>query len=272
MTLDDLFEIALARSEWGTNLPDRVRALVFSRSAKEQDEAYWTLEGAVVNQGHPSAAAVKVVPALLASLLNESPRRTANVTELLFQIVWGNELPLEWNAGAKPASRSWEHGLLSEISRSASDGLWVMYRYAIGAPPGSERYRDHFQRICNRLDPFFNPAMSMESLVKSESDVSTHGGLRSELSKDQIKIRSSLANLQNYELPPEEREVYLQSILAAIHSGQPNLGAARSVARQGTWTFYRDAICNGSRTAIDLLRIVDDSTRLASVIGCLDNE
>lgn len=125
-----LVELELARIDWPTvgeasgsaaAVPAAVRALLAAATPADVGEPYWELENHVVLQGQLFEAAALVVPALMASLVDERPRHVRiSVLDLLFQIVSG-----------EPHFEETERGVfgLTEICRDrAREGLWILYR------------------------------------------------------------------------------------------------------------------------------------------------
>src|SRR5690606_34193696 len=106
MTFDDLVDIELSRHDWSrietacglaTDVPANFRRLMHASSEAEHVRIYWTLDNTIVVQGNAYEAGACLVPAMIAAVSQPMCEVTDNVSELLFQVVWGNAHPPEWD-------------------------------------------------------------------------------------------------------------------------------------------------------------------------------
>lgn len=111
---EDLREIAGSAG----NVRGSLRRMLTAATPTDAEKAYWELENHVVVQGQLFESAERVVPVLLAALLDESPPHVRiSILELLFQIVSGEAHPEEENQQIGDKCR-----------QRAREGLWLLYR------------------------------------------------------------------------------------------------------------------------------------------------
>lgn len=131
MSLDVLVEAELARHNWdqireangfASDIPKAFVELLNSETPQASSVAYWKLENHVVLQGSLFEAAVYIVPAICAALVDFGRPEWVKIQllELFFQIVAGE-------AHSEEAERGLPD-LGAACRAEATKGLWLLYR------------------------------------------------------------------------------------------------------------------------------------------------